>query len=888
MAEEVKIKISIDASDVEKAAAGMRGIAAGATAAGSAFDEFNAAQAEALAETKKLVEEEKRLAAARDASNDPEQIKALNKALSEVQAKIAAQTEKVKAAGAAFAAATKNAAGATAETLGFGAAVETAAGSFGPLLDTAKKFGALVPSFKASGEGVVFFGKALRGLGGAIAASGIGALVLLLGSLVSYFTQTAEGGRKLKAIMTGLGEAFGQVMNVVQSFGKSVFEALSNPKKLITDLGALIRENLENRFKAVSVVMEGIRDFDFKKVANGVLQLGTGVENVTDKIGGAVNGVVEFGKNMVNVFKGASAAQERYLYLQEVTAVEVAATVARLKGQFDTLSVEADNAAFGFDERLKKLKEAEGVAESMFGQEIALLQEQLALKRQLNSYTDTSAESLAEEKQLEAELNAKIGERNTLMADLAKRVAELRAEQEAALEAERAAEAARVEGINAAAAALEARAAEIRKEMELGGMADEYAKKIAEINAALEAELASLSETMVGLEFKTAEERAKVEAAHQAAVAALREKAAAETADVERERAAEAARAAAEARLRELESGLLRERLELEQALADGVIDRRRYEALGLEITRSEIEKRLELVEKGSDEEAELLMRAAEVKKQIADKEVEDRRAAQDAIKDYAVETAGKMLEAITSVTRAITEANVAEYEKERDARLATLDEQLEKGLITQEKYNELRAAEEERAAKKIAEEKRKAAEVEKAVSLTQAVISTGLAVLQAYASMIGIPVVGPVLAPIAAGVAAAFGAVQIGLIAATPIPEFSEGVIDLSGPGTETSDDIPAFLSRGESVMTARETREYLPTLKAIRAGYPAAALNAAATGAWQMDVERLERAIKEVAAAVENKDAVRVNVDADGFAVWAENKSRRAKYLDGRYGLS
>lgn len=46
----------------------------------------------------------------------------------------------------------------------------------------------------------------------------------------------------------------------------------------------------------------------------------------------------------------------------------------------------------------------------------------------------------------------------------------------------------------------------------------------------------------------------------------------------------------------------------------------------------------------------------------------------------------------------------------------------------------------------------------------------------------------------------------------------FAKGVINLKGPGTATSDSIPARLSVGESVMTARETRESGGILRAIR----------------------------------------------------------------------
>nr|MBA2648063.1 hypothetical protein [Legionella sp.] len=46
----------------------------------------------------------------------------------------------------------------------------------------------------------------------------------------------------------------------------------------------------------------------------------------------------------------------------------------------------------------------------------------------------------------------------------------------------------------------------------------------------------------------------------------------------------------------------------------------------------------------------------------------------------------------------------------------------------------------------------------------------------------------------------------------------FKDGVIDLQGPGTATSDSIDARLSKGESVMTARETRDNMSLLKGIR----------------------------------------------------------------------
>lgn len=49
--------------------------------------------------------------------------------------------------------------------------------------------------------------------------------------------------------------------------------------------------------------------------------------------------------------------------------------------------------------------------------------------------------------------------------------------------------------------------------------------------------------------------------------------------------------------------------------------------------------------------------------------------------------------------------------------------------------------------------------------------------------------------------------------------PGFAKGVIDLKGPGSTTSDSIPARLSKGESVMTANETFRAKGVLEMVRA---------------------------------------------------------------------
>lgn len=114
-----------------------------------------------------------------------------------------------------------------------------------------------------------------------------------------------------------------------------------------------------------------------------------------------------------------------------------------------------------------------------------------------------------------------------------------------------------------------------------------------------------------------------------------------------------------------------------------------------------------------------------------------------------------------------------------------------------------------------------KRAQFQKAVSLFQIGVATAEAIAKGVASAQSVPFPGNLIA-IAATVATVFAniATAKSILSSAPTPAFKEGVIDLQGPGTETSDSIHARLSKRESVMTAQETKKYKEELLAMRAG--------------------------------------------------------------------
>ena len=142
------------------------------------------------------------------------------------------------------------------------------------------------------------------------------------------------------------------------------------------------------------------------------------------------------------------------------------------------------------------------------------------------------------------------------------------------------------------------------------------------------------------------------------------------------------------------------------------------------------------------------------------------------------------------------------------------LDEQFQQGLISQERYEAERLQLERESDQARRQLQQQQARQEKRLRIAQIVLDTAAAVAKALAT---VPPPGNVAAAATAGF---LGAAQLAIASAVQIPEFAEGVIGLQGPGTETSDSITAKLSRGESVMTAAETKAHRPVLEAIRNG--------------------------------------------------------------------
>lgn len=158
------------------------------------------------------------------------------------------------------------------------------------------------------------------------------------------------------------------------------------------------------------------------------------------------------------------------------------------------------------------------------------------------------------------------------------------------------------------------------------------------------------------------------------------------------------------------------------------------------------------------------------------------------------------LTDSMLSAASTIASALEAMADKEIEIRERRVDKAME---IASRGNAEALQIEEERLRKAQAQ-KEKAARAQMAINLAQQLSAATLAIAEAAAAGSGwasVALVAAVIAALASGYSA------VSSMNAEPVG-FATGVVGLNGPGTGTSDSIPAMLSKGESVITAKGTK--------------------------------------------------------------------------------
>lgn len=231
----------------------------------------------------------------------------------------------------------------------------------------------------------------------AIAATGIGALIIALGSLITYFKQTDDGAVMLEGITRGLGIAMKGLTQTVAALGEWMVKAFENPKEALLELGDLILNNIINRFTAFGVILDGILSADMEKITNGTAQLATGVENLATK-------AKELGKEFEGAMKAGMDLAVMIDQLDEAETQNIT-TSAKLEEQITKLLLQSKDRTKTEAERIALLDRASQLETKKLQGDIAIAQQKLDIaQKELDSIAKTDvAYDEAARKRAEAE-----------------------------------------------------------------------------------------------------------------------------------------------------------------------------------------------------------------------------------------------------------------------------------------------------------------------------------------------------------------------------------------------------------------------------------------------------------------------------------------------------
>ena len=135
-------------------------------------------------------------------------------------------------------------------------------------------------------------GKGTNALFSTFKANPLILLVTLFAGLIQKVAATQGAMDALDKIVQPVNLVFQKLIGIVQDLVGDMLpklaKAIANPGQAIKDLGELILNNIINRFKAVGQIVKNIVQGDWAALGDSVLQLGTGVEGLSKKLGGTI------------------------------------------------------------------------------------------------------------------------------------------------------------------------------------------------------------------------------------------------------------------------------------------------------------------------------------------------------------------------------------------------------------------------------------------------------------------------------------------------------------------------------------------------------------------------------------------------------------------------
>ena len=252
-------------------------------------------------------------------------------------------------------------------------------------VDVARGLG---PAMGDAQKGVQVAANSFKSLRGAIAASGIGLLVLAVAGLVTYLTQFDGALDGVEQALAGLRAAIEPVIGWLGQLGKNVINLFSN-------IGIVIKET----FEAAKQYIQG----NFDAAAKATQRMNKALAEVKDGVKNLIPSFEGLGNAMADAYKKGALLAQQMQDLEDAES-ELAFDRIKIEKEIAQLEKQAEDRARTKQQRLESLRKAQELALKLGDREVQNIKErnrielaQLLQRANLNELIKKSGEYTSNE-----------------------------------------------------------------------------------------------------------------------------------------------------------------------------------------------------------------------------------------------------------------------------------------------------------------------------------------------------------------------------------------------------------------------------------------------------------------------------------------------------------
>ena len=257
--------------------------------------------------------------------------------------------------------------------------------------------GGLITSFKAARTGLKGAVAGMKTLKGAIAATGIGLLVVAVGSLVLWFQKTEKGAEFLEKATASLGAVMSVVVDKVTDLGGALVSAFTDPKQALLDFSGSIKtylldnvQKMLDGFGFLGEAMSKLWNRDFKGAAEsakkGAMSLGDGFLHLNPLTAYAVNAAEALVDTYNEVTPGLLAAAEAAGKLADRSILlrknqrDLNEEFASGRAEIKAYNLTAEDTTKTIEERVAAAESAMAIEQGLMAKRVILAQEEVDIQ----------------------------------------------------------------------------------------------------------------------------------------------------------------------------------------------------------------------------------------------------------------------------------------------------------------------------------------------------------------------------------------------------------------------------------------------------------------------------------------------------------------------------